>query len=120
MPASRLYKLPLDPDRVEEVRSYFEALEGRRETFERGLAVENMRAETAWLDTEEPALYYLHDEGEGYPADVDVEDLDEDLRKLSAEHHGFFETVAAEGHDHPEDLREFEELFHARASDGGD
>jgi hypothetical protein len=82
------------------------------------LALEKMNAETAWLDEDEPALYYLHDESEAYPADIEQEDVeDETILELAAEHQRFFAEVAAEGHDHPEDLEEFEQLFHASARD---
>jgi len=118
MATNRLFKLPLDPDSIDDVRAHFEGLDDRRETFERGLAIERMNAETAWLDEAEPALYYLHDESEAYPAEVERSDIeDEAVLELSAEHHGFFQEVAAEGHDHPEDLTEFEQLFHASARD---
>jgi hypothetical protein len=118
MPSNKLFKLPIDPTETERVREYFNSLEDRRETFERGLAIEKMNAETAWLDEEEPALYYLHDESDGYPADVGVDDIDDDaVLELSSEHRNFFEKVAAEGHEHPDDLVEFDELFHASARD---
>jgi hypothetical protein len=118
MSSSRLFKLPVDPDEVERVREHFSQLEERRETFEQGLALEKMNAETAWLDEAEPALYYLHDESEAYPADIERSDVeDETILELSADHHGFFQEVAAEGTDHPDDLIEFEELFHASARD---
>ena len=111
----RLHKLPLDPDSIEDVRTHFDRLEDRRTLFERGLTVEGMNTETAWIDEEEPALYYLHEEGENYPADVDESDIDEDLQELSADHHGFFKRVIAPGHEHPDDLIEFERLFSASA-----
>ncbi len=121
MATNRLFKLPVAPDRIDDVRAHFADLADRRETFERGLALEGMRAETAWLDESEHALYYLHDEGEDYPREVDPDDIeDEALIELSRTHRGFFQEVAAEGHDHPGDLVEFEELFHATASDGQD
>ncbi len=113
----RLFKLPIDPERTEAVRTYFADLEDRRETFERGLALEKMNAETAWLDESEPALYYLHEEHDEYPADVDETDMDEQLRELSTDHHEFFNTVVAPDHEHPEDLIEFERLFSASARD---
>lgn len=113
----RLFKLPIDPERTEAVRTYFADLEDRRETFERGLALERMNAETAWLDESEPALYYLHEEHNEYPADVDETDMDEQLRELSTDHHEFFNTVVAPDHEHPEDLIEFERLFSASARD---
>jgi hypothetical protein len=113
----QLFKLPLDSSSIEDVRDYFGHLEERRETFERGLAIENMNAEVAWLDDDEPALYYLHEEGDEYPADVDEADLDEELQELSSEHHAFFKNVIASGHDHPDDLIEFERLFSASASE---
>lgn len=111
MARRRLFKLPLAVDSIDGVREHFEWLDERRETFERGLALENMNAETAWLDEDEPALYYLHEEGEDYPGDIDESDLDEQLEELSAAHHGFFTEVIAPGHDHPDDLIEFERLF---------
>lgn len=118
MSSNRLFKLPLDAAEIDRVREYFARLEERRETFERGLELEGMNAETAWLDETEPALYYLHDEGAGYPADVDVDDIDDEaVVELSAEHSEFFREVAAEGYGDPEDLLEFEELFHASARD---
>jgi len=118
MSSNRLFKLPIDPTKVDHVRDYFNRLEDRRETFERGLALEAMNAETAWLDEEEPALYYLHDEGEGYPAEIDTDDIeDEAILRLSDDHQDFFEEVVAEGYDHPDDLAEFDELFHASARD---
>jgi hypothetical protein len=118
MPSNRLFKLPIDPTKIEQVREHFDRLEDRRETFRRGLALEKMNAETAWLDEEEPALYYLHDESDGYPADIETDDIDDEaVLRLSSEHHDFFEEVVAEGHDHPEDLSEFDELFHASARD---
>lgn len=113
----RLMKLPLDPDSIDDVREHFDYLGRQRETFERGLALENMNAEIAWLDEDEPALYYLHEEGDDYPADVDESDADEELQELSAEHHGFFKKVTAPGHEHPDDLVEFERLFSASAAD---
>ncbi|MFC6952399.1 DUF6176 family protein [Halorubellus litoreus] len=113
----RLFKLRLDPERLTEVREHFDGLEDRRETFERGLELEGMNGETAWLDAAEPALYYLHEESDEYPKDVDPDEMDEALAALSEDHHGFFETVAAPGHDHPEDLTEFERLFSVSARD---
>jgi hypothetical protein len=71
MTATRLFKLPVDPERVDSVREYFTQLEDRRETFERGLALEKMNAEAAWLDEREPALYYLHEESDSYPVTAD-------------------------------------------------
>lgn len=115
MPNRRLFKLRLDPDRLPAVRAYFEDLEAQRETFERGLALEGMNAETAWLDESEPALYYLHEESDAYPRDVEPDDMDEALTALSQEHHGFFGTVAAPGVDHPDDLIELDRLFSASA-----
>jgi len=116
MPSNRLLKLPLDPTKIDRVRDYFDSLEDRRETFERGLAIEKMNAETAWLDEDEPVLYYLHDESDSYPTDIDTDDIDDEaVLRLSSEHHAFFEEVVADGHDHPDDLVEFEELFHASA-----
>jgi hypothetical protein len=116
MPEFRLFKLPLDPDRLDDVHDHFETLEDERETFERGLALEHMNAEAAWLDDDEPALYYLHEEGDDYPADVDQGDIDDPaLLELSKTHHGFFQEVAAEGVEHPEDLEEIENLFGATA-----
>lgn len=118
MPTTRLFKLPLDPDTLDDVRAHFDHLEDRRDTFERGLALEKMNAEAAWIDTDEPALYYLHEESDGYPADIDQSDVDDEtLMELSAEHHQFFQQVAADGHDHPDDLHEFEALFEASARD---
>jgi len=112
----QLFKLPLDSGSVDDVRGHFEHLEERRETFERGLALENMNAEAAWLDEDEPALYYLHEEDDDYPADVDESDLDEELQEVSSEHHGFFQDVIAPGHEHPDDLIKFERLFSASAN----
>lgn len=117
MGAYRLFKLPLDPDSIDDVRAHFDNLQDRREVFERGLAMENMNAEAAWLDESAPALYYLHEEGDDYPADIDESDVDDAVLALSADHHDFFGRVAADGHDHPDDLHEFEALFSATASD---
>jgi len=118
MSQNRLYKLRLDPDRLDRVRSYFEDLENSRETFERGLALEKMNAETAWLDEAEPALYYLHDESAAYPPDLDAGDIDDsEVLELGQAHQRFFQEVAAEDHDHPDDLTELELLFHASARD---
>jgi hypothetical protein len=118
MPATTLFKLPLDPDKVDDVREYFGQLEDRRETFERGLALEKMNAEAAWLDETEPALYYLHEESDEYPTDIELADIDDEaIVELSQEHHEFFDEVAAPDHDHPDDLTEFEELFYASARD---
>lgn len=118
MSQNRLHKLPLDPDRLDRVRSYFEDLEDNRETFERGLALEKMNAETAWLDEEGPALYYLHDESAAYPADLEADDVDDQgILELGQAHQQFFQEVAADGYDHPEDLEELEPLFHASARD---
>jgi hypothetical protein len=118
MPTTTLFKLPLDPDKIDDVREHFSQLDDRRETFERGLALEKMNAEAAWLDESEPALYYLHEESDEYPADIESEDIeDEAILELSQNHHGFFERVAAPDHDHPDDLTEFEELFYAAARD---
>jgi hypothetical protein len=100
------------------VYDHFEYLDAERDAFERGLALENMNAEAAWLDEDAPALYYLHEEGDDYPADIEQEDIDDPaVMELSQTHHGFFQTVAADGHDHPDDLEEFESLFAATASD---
>ncbi|WP_436923815.1 DUF6176 family protein [Halosimplex amylolyticum] len=118
MPTTRLFKLPLDPDKIEQVRDHFAHLEQRRETFERGLALEKMNAEAAWLDENEPALYYLHEESDAHPPDIEKSDVeDEAILELSREHHGFFQQVAADGHEHPDDLTEFETLFAASARD---
>jgi len=113
----RLFKLPLDPGGVDAVREHFRTLENRRETFERGLALEKMNAETAWLDEAEPALYYLHEEHEEYPADINESEMDERLQELSTDHHEFFSAVVAPDHEHPEDLIEFERLFSASVRD---
>lgn len=118
MPSHHLFKLPLDPDSIDAVRAHFDRLDDQRETFERGLAVEKMNAETAWLDEAEPALYYLHEESDDYPPDIERSDVEDDaVLELSAQHHGFFQQVAADGHDHPDDLVEFEQLFSASARD---
>ncbi|MFT4890617.1 MAG: hypothetical protein ACI9YT_001535 [Halobacteriales archaeon] len=118
MSSDRLFKLPLDPDSIDDVRSHSDRLEEQRGTFERGLAIEKMNAETAWLDEDEPALYYLHDESEDYPADVEKDDTDDEaVLALSAEHHEMFQKVAREGYSHPDDLVEFEMLFRASARD---
>lgn len=111
----RLFKLRLDPDRLPTVSAHFDDLEAQRETFEHGLALEGMNAETAWLDESEPALYYLHEESDAYPRDVDPDDMDEALTALSQAHHSFFETVAAPGVDHPDDLLELDRVFSASA-----
>jgi|APHM01.1.fsa_nt_gi hypothetical protein len=113
MATRRLFKLPLDPDSIDDVRAHFDSLEDRHALVERGLALEGMNAKTAWLDEREPALYYLHEESKTYPADVDESDIDEELQELSNEHHGFFQQVVAPGHEHPDDLVEFERLFSA-------
>ncbi|MFB6073177.1 MAG: hypothetical protein ABEJ88_09440 [Halobacterium sp.] len=118
MPNYRLFRLPLNPERIDAVREHFDHLDERREAFERGLALENMNAEAAWLDEDAPALYYLHEEGDDYPADIEPEDInDPAVLELSQTHHGFFEEVAAEGHDHPDDLEELPSLFAASARD---
>lgn len=118
MASTRLFKLPVDPERVDSVREYFTQLKDRRETFERGLALEKMNAESAWLDEREPALYYLHEESDSYPADIEVSDVDDEaVLELSEEHHSFFDEVAAEPYEDRDDLTEFEELFHASARD---
>lgn len=66
----------------------------------------------------ENRLYYLHDESEDYPADIEQDDIeDQSILELSADHHSFFSEVVADGHDHPDDLVEFEMLFHASARD---
>lgn len=112
----RLFKLALDPGSLDEVRAHFDHLAEKRETFERGLAMENMNAEAAWLDEEAPALYYLHEEGANYPADLDPEDVDDPaVMEMSETHHGFFHEVTPEDVDHPEDLVEIEPLFAASA-----
>lgn len=112
----RLFKLDLDPDRLDEVRAHFDHLEDEREIFERGLAMENMNAEAAWLNEDDPALLYLHEEGANYPPEIDPEDIDDpDVMELSETHHKFFQEVAAENIDHPEDLVEIEPLFAASA-----
>ncbi|WP_255150143.1 hypothetical protein [Halorarius halobius] len=114
----RLFKLALDPDSLADVRAHFDHLAEKQDAFERGLALENMNAEAAWLDEEAPALYYLHEESEDYPADIDPEDVDDpEVMELSETHHGFFQAVAADGVDHPDDLVEFESLFAASARD---
>jgi hypothetical protein len=118
MSSFRLFKLPVDPDEVERVREHFEELDDRRETFERGLALEKMNAEAAWFDEAAPALYYLHEESEEYPPDIEPTDIDdESLLELSEQHHRFFQEVAAQEYDGREDLLEFDELFHATARD---
>jgi hypothetical protein len=110
----RLLKLPLDPSSLDDVRAHFDHLDDERETFERGLDVEGMNAEAAWLDERSPALYYLHEEGADYPADVDPDDVDDPaVWRLSRTHREFFKEVAAEDVDHPGDLVEFEPLFAA-------
>jgi|GEM_PF-2487963 hypothetical protein len=112
-----LFKLPLDPERIGAVREHLAELEDRRETFERGLALGKMNAETAWLDETEPALCCLHEEHDDYSADVEAGKLDDQLQELSADHHAFFRTVAAPDHDRPEGLVEFERLFSVSARD---
>ena len=118
MSRTRLFRLPLDPDEVDRVREYFETLETDRETFERGLALEGMNAEAAWLDESQPALYYMHDEGETYPREIDPESLDERLRAVSERQSEFFRTVAAGEFEGREDLTELTELFAASADTG--
>jgi hypothetical protein len=118
MPNYRLFRLPLDPECIDEVYEHFDYLDENRDAFERGLELENMNAEAAWLDVDAPALYYLHEEGDDYPADIEQEDVDDPaILELSKTHHGFFQHVAADGHDHPEDLEELESLFSASATD---
>lgn len=114
----RLLKLTLDPSSLDDVRAHFEYLDNERETFKRGLDMENMNAEAVWLDEDTPALYYLHEEGADYPADIDPDDIDDPaVLQLSRTHHEFFQEVAAEDVDHPDDLVEFEPLFAASARD---
>lgn len=118
MASYRLLKLTLDPSSLDDVRAHFDRLDSERETFERGLDIENMNAEAAWLDEDTPALYYLQEEGADYPADVAPDDIDDpEVLQLSRTHHEFFQEVAAEDVDHPEDLVEFESLFAASARD---
>jgi len=118
MPNYRLFRLPLNPARVDAVRDHFDALHEQRGTFEAGLELENMNAEAAWLDDDAPALYYLHEEGDDYPADIELDDVeDPSIIELSENHHGLFAEVAAEDHDHPEDLEELEALFAASVRD---
>jgi len=113
---TRLFRLPLDPGKLDYVRAYFDDLEQERETFERGLAVEGMDTEAAWLDETEPALYYMHDEGESHPVDIDPETVDDAVLAMGERHSEFFRTVAAETFESREDLTELTELFAASAA----
>ena len=75
-----------------------------------------MDTEAAWLDETEPALYYMHDEGESHPVDIDPETVDDAVLAMGEQHSEFFRTVAAETFESREDLTELTELFAASAA----
>ena len=61
---------------------------------------------------------YVHNESNGYPADIDMDDIDDSaVLELRSEHHNLFGEVPAGGYESPDDLVEFEGLFHVSARD---
>jgi hypothetical protein len=116
----KLFRLRVDPDAVDRVREHFDELDDRRETFRRGLAMENVYDEAAWLETagDGPVVYYYQETGEDHPpADLSLDDVeDEGVVELAEDHATFWEEVAAEGAD----LTSFEPLFFASTLDRED
>ncbi|WP_158057649.1 DUF6176 family protein [Halorussus halophilus] len=111
-----LYALPIDPEKVGRLREYFEALSDETDLFERGLELEGMFSEAAWLDDsgDDPTLYYYMEASDDYPPDMDLSDIEDDeLVELNREHQLLFETVCTEGAE----LRELDQLFFASTLD---
>jgi hypothetical protein len=113
-----LSKRRVDPEELDRLREHFESLD--TDLFERGLDVENVHTEAAFLQEEdgEPVLYYYMERGEDYPPDVDPTELDEDLQQLSAEHGELLNEVCTEpARDEDGTLRSLETLFFASTVD---
>lgn len=106
-----LYKLRIGSEETDTVRKHFESMSEQSNVFQRGLEIEGMHTEAAWLheDDEGPVLYYYEEASDDYPPDdLALEDInDEAVVALSKEHHGIWEQVAAQ----EAELVEFEELF---------
>jgi len=116
----KLFRLRVDPDAVGRVREHFDDLADRRETFRRGLEMENVYGEAAWLEEtpEGPVVYYYQETADDHPPeDLSLEDVDDEaVVELAEEHAAFWEAVAAEGAD----LEGFEPLFFASTLDRPD
>jgi hypothetical protein len=116
-----LSKRRVDPEKVDRLREYFDSLADRQEVFERGLDIENVRAEAAFLRTDEngPVLYYYMERGEDHPPDIEPEEIeDEAVLELAAEHEAALEDACVESaRDEDGDLRQFETLFFASSVD---
>jgi hypothetical protein len=112
-----LSKRRVDPDEVDRLREYFDSLDDRRAAFERGLNIENVHTEAAFLQEEdgEPVLYYYMERGEEYPPDVDREDIDDPaVLELSRDHAELLNDVCTEpARDDDGSLRGLETLFFA-------
>lgn len=115
-----LSKRRVDPEKLDVLRAHFEAMQERSETFERGLALESVFTEAAFLreDDDGPVLYYYMEAGDDYPPDIDVEDIDDAVLELSAEHGTVMEEVCVEpARDEDGELNRFETLFFASTLD---
>lgn len=90
-----LYRLRIDPEKVDAVRDHFDSLDGRRDVFERGLDLKNMHTEAAWLHESDdgPVLYYYEEASDDYPPeDLDLADVD-DPELLELDHLFFASTL---------------------------
>jgi len=120
MTTAILSKRRVDPDKVEQLRNYFEDLADQRDLFERGLAAENVYTEAAFLRTDErgPVLYYYAERAADHPPEISVEDLDDELVELGARHRELLNEVCVESPRNEDGtLETFETLFFASASD---
>ncbi len=94
MSRTRLFRLPLDPDKLDHVREYFDDLEQERDV-RAGTRSRGWTQEAAWPDETEPAIYLMHDEGESYPVGIDPETVDDAMLAIGEQHSEFFGTAAA-------------------------
>ncbi|WP_135535939.1 DUF6176 family protein [Halostella pelagica] len=116
-----LSKRRVDPEKVDQLRDYFDSLDDRQELFERGLDLEEVYTEAAFLqdDGEGPVLYYYIEQSDDFPPELDREDIDDqDLLELSAEHEAVLNEVCLEpARNGDEERNRFETLFFASTID---
>lgn len=112
-----LSKRRVAPEKVDKLRDWFTEAEQRSETFERGLELENVFTEAAFLAEEGdgPVLYYYMEAGDDYPPeDIDLSEFPEELKDVVQKHRTVLEDVCVE--DAREDdgsLKRFETLMFA-------
>lgn len=116
-----LSKRRVDPEKVDRLREYFDSLADRTDIFERGLELEDVHTEAAFLrETDDgPVLYYYMEQGPDYPPDLDREDIeDEAVLELVEEHQVVLEDVCVEpARDETGELKRFDTLFFASTLD---